>query len=219
MMCWSDKINLCFKDQVDIPSASSVDSDLITVWVSDELKKVQQDLQQDTTMCSPSKDEESSDLLEEIMDEVCKSSSERKQPNFSSAQNTRQRFEEEEDEVDNYKVKSYQPRNLHNYSSDGENFPYHDIFSDENYLDLPPLQVKKKKHKAKKSPYTNANSYKNQQPNQSGYLTTVRVETSLAHPGHHFLTHTSKDRSTGKVKTLHSEEIVADGLQSSIAIE
>ncbi|ESO99158.1 hypothetical protein LOTGIDRAFT_173851 [Lottia gigantea] len=74
--------------------------------------------------------EESSDLLEEIMDEVCKSSSERKQPNFSSAQNTRQRFEEEEDEVDNYKVKSYQPRNLHNYSSDGENFPYHDIFSD-----------------------------------------------------------------------------------------
>ncbi|XP_050393687.2 uncharacterized protein LOC126811807 [Patella vulgata] len=223
-------------------SASSVDSDLITAWVDDELQKVQRDLQQEVSMCTPTKedeDERPADLLEEIMDEVCRPKFEQ----YPASRNDRKakrytRKEDldpfEDDSVDDCRNYSYtdrkrykeddfilhKPRNSHNYS-DGEHRAYYDIFSDDNYLDLPSVQAKKKpKTKSKRNTHTNTESYMvNNKSNSTGYLTTVRVETSLQHPGHHFLTHTSKDLSTGKTKTIHSEEITADRIQSSIGTE
>ncbi|XP_067672729.1 uncharacterized protein [Haliotis asinina] len=215
---------------------SSVDSDLVSSWIADQLQKAKAEVARE--IASEYERQREVGLLDEIMDEMSKSQPirpEKKQVygyrDLYEQQKRKQEFDLKEYYIDDDINNDPDERSHIRLQgvSDSRDVDYKDwkyqakSKSDSNSdRDMYAKKKSDRKHKRESGipkPKVGTRLISTQQtdkPASKGFTTTVTVESSLINPGEHKVCHTATDLATGETTTLHEERVKAATVHSKL---
>ncbi|XP_046379013.2 uncharacterized protein LOC124150879 isoform X2 [Haliotis rufescens] len=215
---------------------SSVDSDLVSSWIADQLQKAKADVARE--IASEYERQREVGLLDEIMEEMSKSQPTR--PDKKQVYGYRDLYEQQKKKQEFDLKEFYIDDDINNdpdershirlqggseeRGTDYKDWKYQAKSKSDNNSGRA-INAKKKnerKHTRESGipkPKVGTRLMSTKQtgkPTSKGFTTTVTVESSLINPGEHQVRHTATDLATGETTMLHEERVQAANVHSKL---